>query len=182
MFTNDFYKTLALAQKIHNIKYLMEEVRVTFKNDFTISIDDFTVDAKIGEISSLPRWIAKLLAVKNYLEIQDTDTSIYISRAINRERISKPHDLSSIDTDFYVRVNDYICSLENTREFERERENTIIALNSFVASRLEKIVKIAVASPLSGELEKKLSTEEKELYHLIHDSSSEFKSRVIMKK
>lgn len=182
MLTNDFYKTLDLAQKIQTIKYLMEEVRVTFKNDFTISIDDLNVDAKMGEISTLPRWIAKLLTVKNYLEIRDTDTSVYISRAINRERISKPHDLSSIDPDFYVRVNDYICNLNNGREFERERENTIIALNSFVASRLEKIVKLAVASPLSGELEKKLSIEEKELYNLIHDSSNEFKSRVIMKK
>jgi len=48
-----------------------------------------------------------------------------------------------------------------------------------VVSRLEKIVKLAAASPLSAELEEKLSVEEKELYILIHNSSLEFKETVL---
>jgi DNA replication initiation complex subunit (GINS family) len=56
-----------------------------------------------------------------------------------------------------------------------------VSLISFVGSRLEKIVKLAAASPLSPEMEAKLSVEEKELYLLIHRHSSEFKQRVLKK-
>jgi DNA replication factor GINS len=55
----------------------------------------------------------------------------------------------------------------------------VVSLNSFVTSRIEKIVKLAAASALSVDLEKKLSAEEKELYNFIHKSSSEFKQRAV---
>jgi DNA replication factor GINS len=95
---------------------------------------------------------------------------------MNRERIAKPHDLSGVDIDFYVRVNDYLEGLK-----ERERENLFVSLNTFVASRLEKIVKLAAASSLSPELEGKLSAEEKELYILINKVSTKFKKGVLKK-
>jgi DNA replication factor GINS len=127
-------------------------------------------------MSSLPRWVAKILSEAGAVEIQSNDITGYISRAMNRERIAKPHDLSGIDIDFYVRVNDYLDGLQ-----ERERENLLVSLNTFVASRLEKIVKLAAASPLSPEMEAKLAAEEKELYQLINNASSKFKKGVLKK-
>ena len=173
---------LEAIQKFYYIRYLLEEVRITFKNNINISMEDFEIDAKAGEISSIPRWIANILQDNNHIEIQNSDFATYVSRALNRERISKPHDLSNLDSDFYIRVNDYISRLNNSKESDREKENIVISLNSFVASRLEKIVKLAAASPLSPELEQKLSIEEAELYSLIHVSSREFKHRVVRKK
>jgi DNA replication factor GINS len=164
------------VQGAYHIEYLMEDVRVTYKHDVNVSVDGVTINAKEGEISSLRRWVAKILFEQGNIEIQDSDISAYLSRALNRERIAKPHDLSGLDPDFYIRVNDYLEGLR-----ERERENIIVSLNSFIASRLEKIVKLAAASPLSPELEEKLSVEEKELYILIHNSASEFKERVLKK-
>jgi DNA replication factor GINS len=84
--------------------------------------------------------------------------------------------LSGVDVDFYVRVNDYLEGLK-----ERERENLTISLNTFVASRLEKIVKLAAASSLSPDLEAKLTAEEKELYILINKASTKFKKGVLKK-
>ncbi|MDQ3719146.1 MAG: DNA replication complex GINS family protein, partial [Thermoproteota archaeon] len=151
-------------------------VRVTYKEDIKMSIGNILIDAKEGDMSSLPRWIAKILAEQNAIEIQSNDVTGYISRTMNRERIAKPHDLSSVDIDFYVRVNDYLEGLK-----ERERENLIVSLNTFVASRLEKIVKLAAASSLSPELEGKLSAEEKELYILVNKISTKFKKGVLKK-
>ena len=125
-------------QGAYQIEYLMEDVRVTYKHDLKVSVDGVTIDAKEGEISSLRRWVAKILFEQGNVEIQDTDISAYLSRALNRERIAKPHDLSGLDPDFYIRVNDYLEELR-----ERERENVIVSLNSFIASRLEKIVKLS---------------------------------------
>jgi DNA replication factor GINS len=163
-------------QDAYHVGYMNEEVRISYKRDVKINVGAVAVDAKEGDMSSLPRWIAKILSEHGAIEIQPNDTSGYISRTLNRERIARPHDLSGIDVDFYVRVNDYLETLR-----ERERENLAVSLNTFVASRLEKIVKLAAASPLSGELEGRLSAEEKELYRTIHEASIKFKRGVLKK-
>jgi DNA replication factor GINS len=163
-------------QNTYQLGYMMEEVRVSYKKDAKMSVGNIAIDAKEGDMSSLQRWVAKILVEQGAVEIQSNDLTGYISRTINRERIAKPHDLSGVDIDFYVRVNEYLEGLR-----ERERENLIVSLNTFVASRLEKIVKLAAASPLSAELEAKLAAEEKELYILISNVSTKFKKGVLQK-
>jgi DNA replication factor GINS len=158
------------------LEYLLEEIRVTFKSDVKISINDINIDAKEGDILLLPRWLTKILSKKNLIEIQDNEMSSYVSKALNRERISKPHDVSGIDADFYIRVDDFLKSLN-----EKERETLMVSLNSFVISRLGKIVKLAAASSLSAEMETKLSAEEKQLYNSINTSSMAFKESVLRK-
>lgn len=158
------------------LEYLLEEIRVTFKSDVKISINDINIDAKEGDILLLPRWLTKILSKKNLIEIQDNEMSSYVSKALNRERISKPHDISGIDADFYIRVDDFLKNLD-----EKERETLMVSLNSFVISRLGKIVKLAAASSLSPEMETKLSAEEKQLYNFINTSSLAFKESVLSK-
>lgn len=158
------------------LEYLLEEIRVTFKSDVKISINDINIDAKEGDILLLPRWLTKILSKKNIIEIQDNEMSSYVSKALNRERISKPHDISGIDADFYIRVDDFLKNLN-----EKERETLMVSLNSFVISRLGKIVKLAAASSLSAEMESKLSAEEKQLYNFVHTSSLAFKESVLRK-
>jgi DNA replication factor GINS len=158
------------------LEYLLEEIRVTFKSDVKISINDINIDAKEGDILLLPRWLTKILSKKNLIEIQDNEMSSYVSKTLNRERISKPHDLSGIDADFYIRVDDFLKNLN-----EKERETLMVSLNSFVISRLGKIVKLAAASSLSTETESKLSAEEKQLYNFINTSSLAFKESVLSK-
>jgi DNA replication factor GINS len=156
------------------LQYLLEEIRVTFKSDVKVSINDINIDAKEGDILLLPRWLAKNLSRKKLIDVQDNETSSYVSKALNRERISKPHDISGVDVDFYVRVNDYLEGLN-----EKEKETLSVSLNSFVMSRLEKIVKLAAASSLSAEMETKLSAEERQLYNFVHSSSLAFKEWVL---
>jgi DNA replication factor GINS len=164
------------VQNIYQIGYMAEEVRVSYRKDVQMTVGNLAIDAKEGDMSSLPRWVAKILSEQGAVEIQSNDIAGYVSRAMNRERIAKPHDLSGIDLDFYVRVNDYLEGLR-----ERERENLVVSLNTFVASRLEKIVKLAAATPLSPELEARLSAEEKELYSLINSASLKFRKGVLKK-
>jgi DNA replication factor GINS len=158
------------------LEYLLEEIRVTFKSDVKISINEINIDAKEGDILLLPRWFTKILLNKNLVEVQDNEISSYVSKALNRERISKPHDISSVDVDFYIRVNDFLESIS-----EKERETLMVSLNSFVMSRLGKIVKLAAASSLSAETESKLSAEERQLYDFVHSSSLAFKESVLHK-
>ena len=161
-------------KNIYLLQYLLEEIRVTFKSDVKVSINEINIDAKEGDILLLPRWLTKNLSRKKLIDVQDNETSSYVSKALNRERISKPHDISGVDVDFYIRVNDYLESLN-----EKEKETLSVSLNSFVMSRLEKIVKLAAASSLSAEMETKLSAEERQLYNFVHSSSLAFKEWVL---
>jgi DNA replication factor GINS len=171
IFTQNVFESI---KNTYLLEYLLEETRVTFKSDVKITINDINIDAKEGDIILLPRWLTKILSRKNLIEIQDNEISSYVSKALNRERISKPHDISGVDVDFYIRVNDFLATLN-----EKERENFMVSLNSFVMSRLGKIVKLAAASSLSVEMEAKLSAEEKQLYNFVHSSSLAFKEWVL---
>lgn len=169
-------KRLTRIQKAYMMGYLAEDVKVQYKSAVNLSLDDLVIDAKEGDVSSIPRWLAQTFSTTGIATIQDKDIAAYISRTFNLERIARAHDLSGVDADFYIRANDYLASLN-----EREREGIVIALNSFVVSRIEKIVKLAAASPLTPQIKEKLSVEERGLYDLIHESTSAFKEKVLRK-
>ena len=173
IFAHNEFETI---QNTYLLEYLLEETRATFKSDVKISVNEINFDAKEGDILLIPRWLTKILSKKNLIDIQDNEISSYVSKALNRERISKPHDISSVDVDFYIRINEFLATLK-----DKERENLMVSLNSFVLSRLEKIVKFAAASSLSAEMEAKLSAEERQLYNLVNSSSLSFKESVLKK-
>jgi DNA replication factor GINS len=114
------------------------------------------------------------LSEQGVVEIHDDDQLSYIKRALNRERISPSHEVSTIEPDFYARVNNYLRTIA-----EKDRESLIVSLNPFIASRLQKIVKLSASSPLVPELEEKLSSEEKLLYENFHKMTSNFKKLVL---
>lgn len=169
-------KNVFSSQLVYFIQFMLEEIRVTFRHDLKLDVVGLHIDAKDGDISMIPRWLAKVLYRKGMVDIQDIDVSSYVSRSLNRERIARPHDLSGIDPDFYIRMKDH---LEDSKEIDRER--FCVSLNSFIASRLEKIAKLAAASPLSPDLKDKLSIEEYELYVMMHQASDLFKESVLDK-
>ena len=129
-----------------------------YKNALDVSLDEIVIDSKVGDISSIPRWLAQHLSESGLVTIHDKDGAAYVSRTLNLERIARAHDLSGINADFYIRLNDYLSSLE-----EKDRERIIVSLSSFVVSRIEKIVKLAAASRLTPTMREKLSVEEREL-------------------
>ncbi|MDQ2684505.1 MAG: hypothetical protein M3Y25_01530 [Thermoproteota archaeon] len=166
---------ISILYNFSSVDYLLKDIRVIYLRDFEISIRPLVfISAKEGDMTSIPRWIAVILSEHEVVEIHDEDQLSYIKRALNRERISQSHMLSTIEPDFYARVNNYLHSIE-----EKDRESLIVALNPFIASRLQKIVKLSASSPLVPELEEKLSIEEKLLYENFYYMTSKFKKLVL---
>lgn len=158
-----------------SLDYLLKDVRVIYLRDFELSLRPLVfISAKEGDMTSVPRWISIILSQHNILEIHDEDQLSYIKRALNRERIAQSHMLSTIEPDFYARVNNYLQSVE-----DKERDSLIISLNPFIASRLQKIAKLSASSPLIPELEEKLSIEERLLYENFYNMTSRFRKLVL---
>ena len=53
-----------VIQGVHYIQYMMEDIRVSYKRDVKATVDNLSVDAKEGDISSIPRWMAKILLLR----------------------------------------------------------------------------------------------------------------------
>lgn len=158
-----------------SLDYLLKDVRVIYLRDFELSLRPLVfISAKEGDMTSVPRWISIILSQQNILEIHDEDQLSYIKRALNRERIAQSHMLSTIEPDFYARVNNYLQNVE-----DKERDSLIVSLNPFIASRLQKIAKLSASSPLIPELEEKLSIEERLLYENFYNMTSRFRKLVL---
>ena len=166
---------ISILYTFSSLDYILKDVRVIYLRDFELSIRPLVfISAKEGDMTSVPRWISIILNKYEIVEIHDEDQLSYIKRALNRERISQSHMLSTIEPDFYAKVNNYLHNIE-----EKDREPLIVALNPFIASRLQKIVKLSASSPLVPELEEKLSVEEKFLYENFYYMTSKFKKLVL---
>jgi DNA replication factor GINS len=158
-----------------SLDYLLKDVRVIYLRDFELSLRPLVfISAKEGDMTSVPRWISIILSQQNVIEIHDEDQLSYIKRALNRERIAQSHMLSTIEPDFYARVNNYLQNIE-----DKERDSLIVSLNPFIASRLQKIAKLSASSPLIPELEEKLSIEERLLYENFYNMTSQFRKLVL---
>ena len=112
------------VQDSYKLGYLVEDVKVQYKNALDVSLDEIVIDSKEGDIGSIPRWLAQNLSESGIVTIHDKDDAAYVSRTLNLERIARAHDLSGINADFYIRVNDYLSSLH-----EKDRERIIVSLN-----------------------------------------------------
>lgn len=166
---------ISILYAFSTLDYLLKDVRVIYLKNIEISIRPLIfISAKEGDMTSIPRWISIILSEQNIVEIHDEDQLSYIKRALNRERISPSHIVSTIEPDFYVRVNNYLRNIDAT-----DRESLIVSLNPFIASRLQKLVKLSASSPLVPEIEEKLSLEEKVLYENFYNMTSKFKKLVL---
>ena len=115
---------ISILYSFSDLDYLLKDVRVIYLKDVEITMQPFVfISAKEGDMTSVPRWISIILSKQGLIEIHDEDHLSYVKRALNRERISSGHVLSAIDPDFYVRVNNYLRSID---EKERESSNCIV--------------------------------------------------------
>lgn len=166
---------ISILYTYSSLDYLLKDVRVIYLQDFEISLRPLVfISAKEGDMTSVPRWISVILSQQNIVEIHDEDQLSFIKRALNRERIAQTHMLSTIEPDFYARVNNYLQNID-----DKDRESLVVSLNPFIASRLQKIAKLSASSPLIPELEEKLSIEERLLYENFYNMTSKFKKLVL---
>lgn len=166
---------LAILHTYSSLDYLLKDVRIIYLRDFELSLRPlFFISAKEGDMTSVPRWVSIILSQQNIVEIHDEDQLSFIKRALNRERIAQSHMLSTIEPDFYARVKNHLQIIG-----DKDRESLIVSLNPFIASRLQKIAKLAAASPLIPELEEKLSVEERLLYENFYNMTSRFRKSVL---
>ena len=160
--------------QVHSIGYRLQDVKVTFNHDIKVDASDVSIDAKHGEILSIPRWVADILASDKLVDIQDTDMIVALKQALVKENVQGDFDLSTLETDFYIKVRAYMKRLQ-----QQDRDRVESMLNTLMRKRQGKIIGLANSSKMTSDLAKKLSIEERALFDAIHTQSVNFQKQIL---
>lgn len=154
--------------------YRLQDVKVTFNHDIKIDAPEASIDAKQGEIMSIPRWVSEVLAQEKLVDVQDTDMIVALKQALVKENVQGDFDLSTLESDFYIKVNSYVQRL-----LQQDRDKVESMVNTLMRKRQGKIIRLADSAKMTSDLAKKLSIEERALFDAIHLQSTEFKKQIL---
>jgi len=160
--------------QLHTLGHRLQDVKVTFNHDIKIDAFEVSIDAKHGEILSIPRWVSEVLVQEKLVDVQDTDMIIALKQALVKENVQGDFDLSTLDSDFYIKVNSFIQRLP-----QQDRDKVESMVNTLMRKRQGKIIKLADSSKMTSDLAKKLSIEEHALFDSIHLQSIDFKKQIL---
>jgi len=160
--------------QVHTIGYRLQDVKVTFNHDIKVDASDVSIDAKYGEIINIPRWVADVLASEKLVDVQDTDMIVALKQALVKENVQGDFDLSTLDTDFYIKVRSYVQRLP-----QQDLDKVESMLNTLMRKRQGKIIVLADSSKITSDLAKKLSIEERALFDAIRAQSVDFKKQIL---
>jgi DNA replication factor GINS len=160
--------------QVHSIGYRLQDVKVNFAYDLKIEAPTVSIESKQGDISSIPRWIAEVLSSEKLAQVQDTDMVVALKQAVMKENVQGDFDLSTLELDFYIKVNSFTQRLP-----QEDRDKIESMLNSLIRKRQGKIIKLADSSKMTSDLAKKLTIEERTLFDYIHNNSIEFKKQIL---
>ena len=173
---NEVSCTLEISDltQVHTIGYSLQDVKVTFNHDIKVSASEVSIDAKHGEILTIPRWVANVLESEKLVDIQDTDMVVALKQALVKENVQGDFDLSTLDSDFYIKIRSYMQKLP-----QQDSDKVESMLNTLIRKRQGKIIRLADSSKMTSELTKKLSIEERALFDSIHSQSTNFKKQFL---
>jgi DNA replication factor GINS len=160
--------------QVHSIGYRLQDVKVNFSYDLKIEAPTVSIESKQGDLSSIPRWIAEVLSSEKLAQVQDTDMVVALKQAVMKENVQGDFDLSTLELDFYIKVNSFTQRLP-----QEDRDKIESMLNSLIRKRQGKIIKLADSSKMTSDLAKKLTIEERTLFDYIHNNSIEFKEQIL---
>ena len=160
--------------QVYTIGYRLQDVKVTFNHDIKVDASDVSIDAKYGEIINIPRWVADVLASEKLVDVQDTDMIVALKQALVKENVQGDFDLSTLDTDFYIKVRSYVQRLP-----QQDLDKVESMINTLMRKRQGKIIVLADSSKITSDLAKKLSIEERALFDAIRAQSVDFKKQIL---
>ena len=160
--------------QVHTLGYGLQDVKVTFNHDIKVDASEVSIDAKHGEIISIPRWVADILASEKLVDVQDTDMIVAVKQALVKENVQGDFDLSTVEIDFYIKVREYMKRLA-----QQDRDKVQSMLNTLMRKRQGKIIGLANSSKMTSDLAKKLSIEERTLFNSIHTQSVDFQKQIL---
>ncbi len=165
--------------------FVMSEIKIKMRTSVeNIVAGDYGVQkAAEGESVEVPRWVAEELVDLNLAEGSEEPFEVEISRALSREKMMGPLQLSVIPQDFYVRMQRRVASLERAAEEGKARKEDFarvkIASYDLVGMRLNKLLSLSSSSTTASALTDKATPEEVAFFTTSQSLSKEWKAALL---
>jgi len=149
-----------------------------------LEVGDFHIEKlSEGETVELPRWVADELVGQGMAESADTPFENDVFSALSREKMMGPLQLSTLPSNFYVRMRRRIGALgakvAEGRARKEELEHLRAVCYDLVGIRLSKLLALSSSSTPASSMADKLTPEESAFFAISQSLSKEWKAGLL---
>lgn len=165
--------------------FILSKSRVTMRSSLeNIDVGDFKIESlKEGESVELPRWVAEELVQMNLAEAPEEPFETEILRALSREKMMGPLQLSNLEQDFYLRMRRRLSCLGAAVQDGRVRREELERLRAtsydLIGMRLSKLLSLSSTSTTATILGEKLTPEERAFFGLSQSFSKDWRAALL---
>jgi hypothetical protein len=166
-------------------EFMLAKTRVKMRSSVeNVDAGDYGIESlSEGESVELPRWMAEELVALNLAETSDEPFESEIFRALSREKMMGPLQLSVLPENFYLRMRRRIAYLGNAAIEGRVKKEDYEKLKGvcydLVGMRLSKLLSLSSSSAKASDMGERLTPEEKAFFSLAQSSSLEWKAALL---
>jgi len=164
-------------------EFMLAMSRVRMKTSVeNIDAGEYRIDSLAeGQSVELPRWVADELIELKLAESQEERFEDELSRALSREKMMGPVQLSSLPPDFYMRMRRRLASLTDGSGGAKKEDidKMKIACYDLIGMRLSKLLSLSSSSSQGSTLTDRLAPEEEAFFAVSQSLSSEWRAALL---
>ena len=165
-------------------EFLMSKIKVKMRMAVeNLDAGDYRLDSLAeGQSLELPRWIVEELVELKLAEPQEEHFEDELSRALSKEKMMGPLQLSILPPEFYMRMRRRLVSMAGgslsgteKEDFERIRK----ACYDIIGMRLSKLLSLSSSSSQGSSLTDRLAPEEEAFFSVSQSLSKEWRAALL---
>jgi GINS complex protein len=166
-------------------EFLLGNAKVVMRSSVdNIDVGDYRVDGlHQGETVELPRWVAEELTGLGLADITEEPFETEMFRAISKEKMMGPLQLSGLPQDFYVKMKRRLNQLAAASAGGKGRKEDLDKLRAgaydLIGMRLSKLLSLSSSSTSVASLADKLTPEERVFFTASQSISKEWRSALL---
>jgi len=151
-------------------EYMLAKARVKMRASVeNIEAGDYGIESLTeGQSVELPRWVAEELAGLNLAEAPEEPFETEVFRALSKEKMMGPLQLSTLPENFYIRMRRRVGYLEDAADEGKVRREEFEKLRAvcydLVGMRLSKLLSLSSSSAKASDLGDRLAPEERAFF------------------
>jgi len=166
------------------MEHLLNPVKMLVKENLPkIELGSIQIgETKEGDLVEVPRWAAEVFAELGFAEVQEDDFEVEVLKALSRERIQGPTQLSTIKSDFYIRLKRHLDQLKEASHSKRgskhDYDEVYMKARDLLTLRTVKLLPLAVGE-YTPDLAHKITPEESQLFILVRVLVQQWKHTIL---
>jgi hypothetical protein len=165
--------------------YMLGTTRTRMRSSLeNLDVGDFHIDKlSEGGTVELPRWVAEELVSLKLAEVDEEPFDVQVLRALSKEKLMGPMQLSPLQEDFYIRMRRRLAYLAKAVQEGRARKEDVDRLRAacydIVGMRLNKLLSLSGSSVSASTLADRLTPDEASFFATSQSMSKEWKTALL---